>query len=60
LETQIGNYKQTSTLLNSYLVLKTSSSFRNAEFIRIENGYFSKSLGKQIMASQSVTLKICE
>lgn len=35
----------------TYPTLKTSANFRNAELIRIGNGYFWKSLGKRTTAS---------
>ena len=37
--------------INSYPSLKTSASFKNAEFMRIGNGYFSKRRGNLTMAS---------
>lgn len=35
----------------TYPTLKTSANFRNAELMRIGNGYFWKSLGKRTTAS---------
>lgn len=35
----------------TYPTLKTSASFRNAELMRIGNGYFWNSLGKRTTAS---------
>lgn len=42
---------RTPGITKTYPTLKTSANFRNAELMRIGNGYFWKSLGKRTTAS---------